>query len=111
MGINAVVYHVSYEFVHILEVNFAPIFLGLFYYFREFTDFSAKPMMISSLSVVAFHIGKNLKSKIQRQFYSDLFNNVLPWLTSNNFTSRFYANYLVYHSWHYCSNDEYKKKF
>ena len=30
MGINAGVYHVSYEFVHTLEVNFAPIFLVYF---------------------------------------------------------------------------------
>ncbi|KAJ3117352.1 Tar (HIV-1) RNA binding protein 1 [Physocladia obscura] len=66
-------------------------------------NFDLKAPIICSFFSILKHVGPLLPSSHQKSFYDMLFDKILPWLTSNHFTIRLYAQYVAYEAWQYCS--------
>ncbi|ORY39279.1 hypothetical protein BCR33DRAFT_720118 [Rhizoclosmatium globosum] len=64
--------------------------------------FDAKSTTLCSILSVLLHTLPHQPEAIQSHLYSTLFTKITPWLTSNHFTIRLYAQYVLFTLWNHC---------
>ncbi|KAJ3326105.1 Tar (HIV-1) RNA binding protein 1, partial [Blyttiomyces sp. JEL0837] len=57
---------------------------------------------VASLLSILTHVGPHLLEAHRLAFYRTLFDTLLPWMTSNHFTIRLFAQYVFYRAWCDC---------
>ncbi|KAJ3030730.1 UNVERIFIED_CONTAM: Tar (HIV-1) RNA binding protein 1 [Siphonaria sp. JEL0065] len=65
--------------------------------------FDLRSTTTCSILSVLVHTLPHLPPEIQPGLYNQLFQRIMPWLTSNHFTIRLYAQYVAYTTWGHCS--------
>jgi hypothetical protein len=69
------------------------------------SKYDRKAHAVTSLLCLPTHIGRHLPASYKPDFYRSLFYNVNPWMTSNHFTIRVYAQYAIYKGWTECIDE------
>ncbi|KAL5034958.1 hypothetical protein BDV3_004449 [Batrachochytrium dendrobatidis] len=85
----------------ILYPSLHPIF------WKHLTNFDYRAHVISSLLTISLHVGEHLPILIQETFFRDAFVSLVPWVASNHFNMRLFAQYGLFKLWNYCLEKPY----
>ncbi|KAJ3408952.1 hypothetical protein CcCBS67573_g03606 [Chytriomyces confervae] len=69
-------------------------------------DFESKSTTIISVFSILVHLSRHLPADGLTNFHSTLCAKITPWLTSNHFTIRIYAQYLAHEVWTTCKDSK-----
>ncbi|KAJ3237857.1 Tar (HIV-1) RNA binding protein 1 [Chytriomyces hyalinus] len=95
-------YYVEWSLLRVMLAD--PSALSLLW--SQLDDFESKSTTIISVFSILVHLSRHLPADMLHNFQSTLFAKITPWLTSNHFTIRIYAQYLVHEVWTTCKDSK-----
>ncbi|KAJ3209544.1 Tar (HIV-1) RNA binding protein 1 [Dinochytrium kinnereticum] len=66
--------------------------------------FDKKAHIVCSYLLMALHIGRHIPADDQKIFFPQAFDCLMPWITTNHFSIRLYAQYAVHQCWKMCNS-------
>ncbi|RUS24460.1 hypothetical protein BC938DRAFT_473545, partial [Jimgerdemannia flammicorona] len=77
----------------------------LVHLYRELDNMNHKAHVMISILTIAFPLGDTLPdSEYLDTYFSEIFLHVIPWMTSNHFTIRLFAQWAILRNWKSCEN-------